>query len=133
MSFLQLRTNKNQSPLGLLSFATVTTQATTNITATTATGNGTVVTIGGSALTERGVCWSTTINPTIAGSKATSAGQAGVFTASITGLSGSTTYFVRAYATNAIGTAYGENDTFTTSAPDFVFIPYAPIDLRLRL
>ena len=115
MSFLQLRSygRFGDQPRQ----AVVTTQAVTDITETTATGNGTVVDIGGSALTERGVCWSTTISPTILDSTAISAGQAGAFTTSITGLTGGTTYYVRAYATNAAGTSYGENVTFETSAP----------------
>lgn len=113
MSFLQLRASHER--LKLLSFPTVTTQAVTDITATTATGNGTVISVGGSSLTERGTCWSTSINPTIADSRATSAGQVGVFTTSITGLSDSITYYVRAYATNAIGTAYGDNVSFVAT------------------
>jgi len=115
MSFLQLRNQGARLVLSLLSFPTVTTQATTAIADTTATGNGTVINVGGSTLTERGTCWSLSINPTIADSKATSAGQTGAFTTSITGLSAATSYYVRAYATNAIGTSYGENDFFTTT------------------
>jgi hypothetical protein len=120
VSFLQLRSSHR--PLQLAQCPVVTTQATTDITDTTATGNGTVVSVGGSALTERGVCWSTSLNPTVADSKATSAGQAGAYTVSITGLSASTTYFARAYAINATCTEYGENDTFTTTGVAATFI-----------
>ena len=91
----------------------VTTQTVTDITTTTATGNGNVVSDGGNAITERGVCWSTSINPTTSDSKATSAGTTGSYTASITGLTNGTLYHVRAYAINAIGTSYGEDITFT--------------------
>lgn len=91
---------------------TVTTEAVTNIAATTATGNGTVVTDGGDTITERGVCWSTSLNPTTSDSKATSAGTTGPFTASITGISSGTLYHVRAYAINSIGTSYGDDVTF---------------------
>lgn len=91
---------------------TVTTQAVTNLTATTATGNGTVVSDGGDTITERGVCWSTSLNPTTSDSKATSAGTTGSFTASITGISSGTLYHVRAYAINSIGTSYGSDVTF---------------------
>lgn len=114
MSFLQLR-GTWQTPQ-ILFFPTVTTQAATSVADTTATGNGTVVNIGGSSLTERGVVVSTSINPTIADSKFVASGTTtGAFTASITGLSPSTVYYCRAYATNAIGTAYGDNVSFTTT------------------
>lgn len=113
MSFLQLRSKHNQ--LQLNTCPVVTTQATSSIADTTATGNGTVISVGGSALTERGVCWSTSINPTVADSKATSAGQTGAYTVSITGLLAGTQYYARAYAINNTCTEYGDNDVFTTT------------------
>lgn len=91
---------------------TVTTDSITNINGTTATGNGTVVSDGGATITERGVCWSTSANPTTSDSKATASGTTGSYSASITGLSNNTTYHVRAYATNANGTTYGSDLTF---------------------
>jgi hypothetical protein len=94
---------------------TVTTTAVTSITATTASGGGNVISDGGAAVTARGVCWSTSPNPTIADSYTTNGTGTGVFTSSITGLTPGTTYYVRAYATNSIGTAYGNPITFTTS------------------
>lgn len=97
---------------GVETTPTVTTQPVTNITATTATGNGTVVADGGSTITERGVCWSTSANPTTSDSKATASGTTGSFTASITGLTNGTLYHVRAYAINANGTSYGDDVTF---------------------
>jgi hypothetical protein len=121
MSFLQLR--KTHSPLQLFEDPTVTTQDVTSITDTTATGNGTVVNVGGSALTERGVCWSTTINPTTADPKATSAGQAGAYTVSMTSLIAETFYYARAYAINPNGTSYGDNVTFTTEATAITATP----------
>lgn len=93
---------------------TVTTQAVTSIAQNTATGNGNVTSDGGGTITERGVCWSTSPTPTTASSKATSAGTTGAFTASITGLSTNTLYYVRAYAINSAGTSYGSEVTFTT-------------------
>lgn len=119
MSFLQLRTKYNQ--LGLLSLPTVTTQAASSLAGTTATGNGTLVNTGGSAVTVDGVVWSSvTTNPTLSDSSASSGGTAiGAFTASITGLTGSTLYYYRAYATNAIGTGYGDMLTFTTTATGY--------------
>ena len=96
---------------------TVTTQAVSSIAQTTATGNGNVTDDGGATVTERGVCWGTSTNPTIAGSHAAAAaGGEGAFTADITGLSAGTHYYVRAYATNSVGTSYGDNVEFTTGA-----------------
>ena len=91
----------------------VTTQKTTGIQSTTAFGQGTIVDIGGAAVTQHGHCWSTSANPTTADSKTTNgAGVAGAFTSLITGLTPGTTYYTRAYATNSYGTSYGNNDEF---------------------
>ena len=87
------------------------------ITSTTATGGGNITSDGGAEITERGVCWSTTQNPTIDNSIASNGSiGTGSFTTNISGLTGNTTYYVRAYATNSAGTGYGEVKTFTTSA-----------------
>lgn len=96
---------------------TVTTSAASSIAATTATGNGNVTSDGGSTITERGVVWATTSNPTTANSKATAAGTTGAYTASITGLTPLQLYHYRAYAINANGTSYGADTTFTTLTP----------------
>jgi hypothetical protein len=96
---------------------TVTTTAITAVTMTTAAGGGNVTADGGATITTRGVCWSTTANPTIALSTKTTDGTGiGTFTSAITGLTASTTYHVRAYATNSMGTAYGNDVSFTTSS-----------------
>ncbi len=69
-------------------------------------------------MTARGVCWSTSESPTTADSKTTDGTGTGEFTSSITGLTAGTTYYVRAYATNAVGTSYGSQVSFTAdSAP----------------
>ena len=65
-------------------------------------------------VTARGVCWSTSQNPTISNSHTTDGNGTGNFTSSITGLTANTTYYVRAYATNEKGTSYGEEKSFTT-------------------
>ena len=89
--------------------------ATVNFTnAITATGGGNVTADGGGNVTARGICWSTSQNPTIAGSHTTNGTGTGSFTSSMTGLTANTTYYVRAYATNSAGTAYGEEVSFTT-------------------
>lgn len=114
-SFPQRR-GRQPIDLSLVGAPLVTTQAASSVGTTTATGNGTVVSDGGATITERGVVWSTSAFPTTSDSKATSAGTTGVFTASITGLSASTTYHVRAYAINGVGTSYGDDVSFATSA-----------------
>ena len=96
------------------SMPTVTTTQVTNITQTTATGGGNVTADGGASVTARGVCWSTSHNPTVSGSHTTNGTGTGSFTSSITGLTANTTYYVRAYATNSVGTAYGSEVSFTT-------------------
>lgn len=95
----------------------LTTATATAITTTTATSGGDVTADGGASVTARGVCWSTSANPTIAGSKTIDGAGTGVFVSSITGLTPTTLYYVRAYATNSVGTAYGNQITFTTATP----------------
>jgi len=97
-------------------YATVTTNAVSAITSSTATCGGNISLSGGSSITARGVCWSTSTNPTITNSKTLDATGTGTFTSSITGLSPGTTYYVRAYATNTAGTQYGSNVNFTTNS-----------------
>ncbi len=93
---------------------TVTTAAVTNITQTTATGGGTVTSDGGANVTVRGVCWNTSPNPTTANSYTTNGSGTGTFVSNLTGLTANTLYYVRAYATNSVGTAYGNEVTFST-------------------
>ena len=95
---------------------TVTTSAVNDITENAATCGGTVTADGGAAVTVRGVCWATQPNPTVNGSHTSNGSGTGAFTSSITGLEQGTTYYVRAYATNSAGTAYGGEMTFTTQA-----------------
>lgn len=112
------------------SLALATLDATTDassIANATASSGGSVSSDGGATVTARGVCWSTTTNPTIADSKTTNGSGTGSFTSSITGLSSGTLYYVRAYATNSVGTAYGSQISFTTTAslpvPTFDYYP----------
>src|SRR5664280_1417309 len=94
---------------------TLTTTAITNITINSGTTGGLISKDGGAAVTARGVCWSTTASPTISGSYTTDDKGTGSFTSDITGLTPNTLYHVRAYATNSVGTAYGNEVTFTTT------------------
>ena len=95
--------------------ATVTTSSITGITQTTATSGGNVTDGGGTSVIARGVCWSTTQNPTISNSKTVDGSETGSFTSTLTGLTGNTTYYVRAYATNSVSTSYGNQVSFLTS------------------
>jgi uncharacterized protein (TIGR02145 family) len=106
---VQFTTGAGQTP-------TVTTTTISNITTTTATGGGNVTAQGTTAVTSRGVCWSTSTNPTIAESYTTNGSGTGSFTSNLSGLSSATTYYVRAYATNIAGTSYGNEKMFTTNA-----------------
>lgn len=95
----------------------LTTTNTGNITLTTATSGGNITADGGADITARGVVWNTSSNPTISLVTRTTDGTGiGSFTSNLTNLTPNTTYYVRAYATNSVGTAYGNEVTFTTSA-----------------
>jgi hypothetical protein len=96
------------------SFAVITTTSVSSITSTTAVSGGTISSQGGSAVTARGICWSTSANPTLANSFTTNGSGVGTFTASLTGLTAGTTYYVRAFATNTSGTSYGNEVSFST-------------------
>ena len=86
----------------------------TNITVRSATCGGEVTFNGNVSVTARGICWSTMPNPTIDDNKRSSGGGVGTYTSNMINLEHNTTYYVRAYATNEVGTAYGEEVSFTT-------------------
>ena len=88
----------------------------TNISAATVSITTTINSDGGNSITSRGVVWNTSINPTIALSTKTNSGTGtGTFTTSLSGLTASTVYYIRTYATNANGTVYGNEISFTTT------------------
>ncbi len=93
---------------------TVTTSPVTSVTDVTATGGGEVTENGGGTVSAKGVCWSTESEPTLSDDFTSDGTGTGVFTSNLSGLTKSTTYYVRAYATNLAGTAYGEEVTFRT-------------------
>lgn len=95
---------------------TVTTATMSDITANSATSGGNVTSDGGATVTGRGVCWSTSQNPTVSDDHTTDGSGTGSFTSNLANLTPSTTYYVRAYATNSMGTAYGNEESFTTTA-----------------
>ena len=100
-------------PLGL---PLVTTNSVIGISTTYATSGGNVISDGGSTVSARGVCWSTSGTPTTDSSHTTDGTGTGMYNSSITALIPTTTYFVRAYATNSLGTAYGALISFTTDS-----------------
>lgn len=93
---------------------TVSTDTISEITYFSATGGGNVTSNSGDPVTARGVCWGIDDAPTVFDNHTVDSSGLGIFTSSLTNLSGSTTYYVRAYATNSIGTAYGNQVSFTT-------------------
>ena len=92
----------------------VTTTLATSITSTGATTGGNVTSDGGASVTARGVAYGTAQNPTTANSITSNGTGTGVFNSTLSGLTSSTLYYVRAYATNAVGTAYGSQVSFTS-------------------
>jgi uncharacterized protein (TIGR02145 family) len=95
--------------------ATLTTTTASSVTQTTAVSGGNITLDGGGAITGRGLCWSTSQNPTTALITKTSDGAGtGTFTSNISGLTANTKYYLRAYAVNSAGTAYGDEKFFTT-------------------
>lgn len=96
----------------------LTTTAITSITETSASSRGTITSDGGSPITAKGVVWSTSPNPTISLSTKTNDGTGvGSFSSTLTNHTNNTKYYVRSYATNDVGTAYGEELSFTSTAP----------------
>jgi len=86
---------------------TLTASVVSAITVNSATAGGEVTADGGDLVTARGVCWSpTNTTPTLADSKTVDGSGLGVFSSQITGLESNTSYYIRAYATNTVGTAY---------------------------
>jgi hypothetical protein len=96
--------------------ATLTTLPMGNITATSAVSGGNITNDGGTPVTQRGVCWSTSPNPTTANNTTSDGSGVGSYTSTLTGLVAGSTYYVRAYAINSAGTAYGNQVQFTAAS-----------------
>jgi hypothetical protein len=111
--------------------ATVTTDSIYDVTTSTATFKGKVVANGGAAVTVRGVCWSLNPEPTIDGSKADAATVkgSGEFICNIKGLVENKLYYIRSYAINSAGVAYGNEKTFTATAIKLSSITVKPIHI----
>ena len=95
---------------------TVTTNSISDITTTSAQGGGNVISDGGSPLIAKGICWSTSTEPTTGNNITNDGAGTGSYTSALVGLSCGTTYYIRAYATNSEGTSYGNEVNFTTAA-----------------
>ncbi|MBN8876722.1 MAG: hypothetical protein J0I32_04195 [Sphingobacteriales bacterium] len=109
----------------------ISTTAISQINGNSAVSGGNITTDGGAAITARGIIWSTVATPTIALTTKTSDGTgAGQFNSTMNGLAPGTLYYVRAYATNSVGTAYGDEKTFTTTAPPAEPNVYVAIQLQ---
>ena len=108
----------------------VTTNNITDITLTTAQCGGYVslTSVDGLKVTARGICWNTKPNPTINDNKTTNGSGTGTFTSQLSNLVPQTTYYVKAYATNENGTAYGEVKTFKTKPEETICEPDGKID-----
>jgi len=111
--FLYACTSSTDEPTSL---PVVTTGSYSSLTPTTVVLAGNVSSEGGGTVT-KGICWSVNENPTINDSQTDGGTGTGAYTCTLTGLSASTTYYARAFATNSIGTSYGSQVTFTTSDP----------------
>jgi uncharacterized protein (TIGR02145 family) len=96
--------------------ATISSLSISNITSTSATSGGDISNDGGTPVTQRGIVWSISPIPTTANNSTNYGNGTGIYSSDLTGLIANTTYYVRAYATNSAGTAYGNELSFTTSA-----------------
>jgi PKD repeat protein len=105
----------------------VVTSGVTYLSQTSVTSGGNVTSDGGATVTARGVCWNTTGNPTVADNHTTDGTGTGNYTSTVTGLSAGVTYYIRAYATNSIGTAYGSQMPFSIQAVNGL-IAYYPFN-----
>jgi len=94
----------------------ITTDA-SGITQTTVTSGGTISNDGGATITERGIVYGTSTNPTTSDTKVASGSGTGSFSVNVTALTPNTAYHIRSYAINSAGTGYGNNITFQTTVP----------------
>jgi len=112
-----------------ISTPTVTTTSISNITENSAQSGGNVTDDGGSTVTAKGICWSTSPNPTTGNNTTNNGSGMGSFISQLSGLEPNTTYYVKAYATNSVGTAYGNQLTFTTLGSGNVSPAFNPIPI----
>ena len=97
--------------------ATLTTTTVSSVTETSAVSGGNITNNGGTTVTSKGICWGTSPNSTPADNSSVNGSGTGSFASNLSGLTGGTTYYVRAYAVNSVGTSYGNEVSFTTTEP----------------
>jgi uncharacterized protein (TIGR02145 family) len=118
----------------LIYLTPVLTNPISNITANSATIGGTVLTEGNASIVERGVCWSTDPGPTTGDKRTSDGAGTGSFISYLSDLKPVTTYYIRAYARNSAGTAYGNEIAFTTlPAVPVAFTNSSPDVLNISL
>lgn len=105
----------------------VTTGTVSEVKSYSALTAGNVTSNGGADVTDRGICWSTSHNPVLTDNKKSGGTGCGTFSVLLPKLRGSTTYYIRAYATNSVGTSYGDENTFTTAAPQLASVNISQI------
>lgn len=98
----------------LITLPILTTTIASSVTTNSAVSGGTITSDGGTAITARGIVWNTSPNPTIANNKTADGTGIGTFISTLQNLTSATTIYSRAYATNTVGTSYGNEISFTT-------------------
>ncbi|MRS04947.1 hypothetical protein EG832_17290 [bacterium] len=111
----------------------VVTTEVTGVALTSAISGGEITKDGGDEITEKGVCWNISGEPTVADTKTSEGGGAESYTSNLPGLQKGSVYYVRAYATNSVGTAYGEEIVFSTKMDDVDGNQYATIKIGTQL
>ncbi|MCP4345334.1 MAG: hypothetical protein GY795_07390 [Desulfobacterales bacterium] len=117
-----------EKPFTTLAIPVVKTSLVSSVTRNSALSGGNVTYDGGFGVTEKGVCWSTQQSPNVDDTRTKDGTGTGYFTSSVSGLMPGTTYYVRAYATNSKGTAYGSQVSFTTTPPIILYVKYDASD-----
>lgn len=118
----ELENNPSQ-PIPAQTLGSVTTSTMTYVGVNSAIGGGNVTSDGNGSILARGICWSTSNPPYITDSHTNEGTAVGVFSSTASGLNPSTTYYVRAYVTNSVGTAYGSVVSFTTTSSGDPVLP----------
>jgi uncharacterized protein (TIGR02145 family) len=122
----------NEVQVITLAAPTVFTANISSISNTSANSGGDVINSGGATVTVRGICWSTVPNPTIAlVTKTINGGGIGTYVSNLNGLTPNSVYYVRAYASNTVGTSYGQELSFTTTNNSVTNLPSVNIGTQI--
>jgi len=118
---------------GPVQIAQVGTDRISSINSTTAVSGGIIYYDGGASITSKGICWSTTTGPILENSYTAEGTGTEHFVSKLTGLSGNTTYYVRAYAANSAGKAYGNELSFRTISDSASSVLFSPVIFNANL